>query len=143
MSRFMNKNEVEFHSPARAAFIPSSVTILISVSVSNGTLMFHTSIWDFNKFIAVFIKQIWPEPVLKSLQHHRNLLKLLLCLLQVVAQNIVITVQGSLFTLIYLRKMDIIPYVYIHSIIIGRVGYKPVLRFGTIVMLFYFAQSPV
>ena len=65
MSRFMNNDKIKFISPTRPALISAKVSILISVAISNRTLMLHTKIRCLNQLITIFVKRIWSKPVFK------------------------------------------------------------------------------
>src|SRR5512133_1071840 len=98
MTRFMNYDEVEFQSPPCAAQIIPPVTVPETIPVCNRTLVFHAKIWRLHKLVSIFVKRVWPEPVLERLQHHRSLLKLLFRFFKIVLQYIVITIKITFFT---------------------------------------------
>ena len=90
--RFVYNYKIKFQSPARVAFIGFNIPVFVSVAVSYRTLVFHSWVWDFNKFVAVFVKRIWAKPIFKCFQHPFYFPELEFCFFQIIAQHIIITI---------------------------------------------------
>src|SRR5699024_4860933 len=55
---FMNQNKVPLESPSGTGKISSPVSVLISISIGNCTLVLHAKVRSFHQLKAVFIKRV-------------------------------------------------------------------------------------
>src|SRR5690606_1904050 len=76
-------------------------------------------------FVSIFVKWIGTQPILKCLQHFGRLPELLLGFIQVVGQHIIIAIQRSFLSLIYLGEMSIVRYIEVDAIAVDGIGHKP------------------
>src|SRR5699024_5036222 len=79
---FVDDDEIPFESPAGARKITAHISIFKMVAVGYGALMFHAQMGRFYQLIAVLVKGIRAEPVLKAADHRFNLPELFFCFIQ-------------------------------------------------------------
>src|SRR5690606_7814779 len=93
MTRFMDDDKIKFQPPSRVTYVPSPVSILKSVSISDDALVLHSEVRCFYKFVSIFVERIWPKPIFECFQHHSNLRKLLFSFIEIIGKDVIITIQ--------------------------------------------------
>jgi len=91
--------------------------------------MLHPRIRNRHQLVAVFIKRIFPKPVLKRIQHAGHFLELLLRGFFLMRQDPIVDIQHAAFALVLLSKVYVVADVYVDAVVVDRVHDFPVIGF--------------
>src|SRR5688572_16684392 len=99
--------------------------------------MFHARILDRDQFVTIFIKRIFPKPVLERLEGAGYFLKMLECCFFLMRQYPILNIQHATFPLILFSELYVVGDIDVDSVVIDRVQDFPMEGFllTTLVMI--------
>ena len=136
---FVDDDEVELQADPDARPISFEIAVGKAVAISDGALMFHPGVRNFDQLVAIPLERVLAEILLKCLHHRFGLCELAFGLLQIFRQAV--KIHGQIAQPI--AEMFIRADVERHVVVVDRIADVPIVTCVAVAQIRLPDKTPV